>query len=261
MQHSTLKALLWDVDGTLADTEEDGHRVAINRAFAETGLNWYWDSELYRELLRVTGGKERIKHYIERYQPVFDAPPDLDGWIADLHRLKTRHYLEIVQSGQLPLRPGVKRLLTEAHQAGLILAIVTTTSPENVTTLLRQQLGESALDWFALIAAGDCVPHKKPAPDIYHYALAQLHLSPQQCLAIEDSENGILAAQGAGIATLITHNEYTRDHAFPGALLQLNHLGEPGQPFQVFGGNAYGAGWVDVGLLQRLFTPISDERL
>lgn len=250
--------LLWDVDGTLADTEKDGHRVAMNRAFAEFGLAWDWDSALYGELLRVTGGKERIAYYIQQYHPDFKPPYALDTWIADLHRLKTTHYLAIVESGQLPLRPGVKRLLTAAYQAGWTQAIVTTTSLENVTTLVTQQLGATALEWFALIAAGDCVPAKKPAPDVYHYALAQLHCQPHQCLALEDSENGLQSAQGAGIPVLITLNDYTREQCFTGALCQIDHLGEPDQPFQVIQGHAclQQARYIDLTVLQCLFKPL-----
>ena len=175
-----LKALLFDVDGTLADTERDGHRPAFNAAFREFGLDWDWDVALYGQLLEVTGGKERMKFYVERFRPDYRKPADFDGLVAELHKAKTRHYTELLAQGGIPLRPGVKRLLQEARDAGLILGVATTTTPENVTALLRHSLAEDGADWFAVIAAGDIVPAKKPAPDIYVWAMQQLGLTPEQ---------------------------------------------------------------------------------
>ena len=235
---STLQALLFDVDGTLADTERDGHRVAFNQAFAEAGLDWDWTVELYGKLLAITGGKERILHYLEHYNREFRRPGDLDSFIAGLHQAKTRHYTRLLDSGAIPLRPGVERLLREARAAGLRLAIATTTTPANVSALLRNTLGEDGEAWFEVIAAGDIVPAKKPAPDIYHFALQELQLPAAACLAFEDSENGIHASQGAGLVTLITVNAYTHDHHFNHAAIVLDSLGEPDQPFEVITGDA-----------------------
>jgi HAD superfamily hydrolase (TIGR01509 family) len=248
-----LKALVFDVDGTLSDTERDGHRVAFNRAFADANLDWSWDVETYGLLLKVTGGKERIRYFIEDFQPAFDAPADLDGFIRELHRSKTQHYVRLLQSGAIPLRPGVTRLLKDARSAGLRLAIATTTTPENVTTLLGATLGAESINWFDVIAAGDVVPGKKPAPDIYHYALKEMGLSAAQCMAFEDSENGLLSARHAGLKTIVTVNGYTRDDHFDGALIVLDQLGEPGAPFSVIDGCALGATHVDVALIKRLF--------
>ncbi|MCW9088172.1 MAG: HAD hydrolase-like protein, partial [Gammaproteobacteria bacterium] len=164
---STLKALLFDVDGTLADTERDGHRVAFNRAFSEAGLDWEWSEELYGKLLAVTGGKERIRYYLDSFNTGFVPPAELDSFIAGLHQAKTRHYVEMLSSGAIPLRPGVKRLISEAREAGMRLAVATTTTPENVSALLENAMAPDAMDWFEVIAAGDVVPAKKPAPDIY----------------------------------------------------------------------------------------------
>jgi beta-phosphoglucomutase-like phosphatase (HAD superfamily) len=169
-----LKALLFDVDGTLADTERDGHRPAFNAAFREFGLDWEWDVGLYGQLLAVTGGKERMKYYVEKFRPDYQKPSDFDDMVAELHKAKTRHYTRMLAEGGIPLRPGVKRLLAEARSAGLILGVATTTTPENVTELLRHSLAEDGPEWFDVIAAGDIVPAKKPAPDIYVWAMEQL---------------------------------------------------------------------------------------
>ncbi|MBN8475640.1 HAD-IA family hydrolase [Sulfuritalea sp.] len=214
-----LEALIFDVDGTLADTERDGHRPAFNAAFAEMGLDWHWDAALYGELLEVTGGKERIRFFCERHEPEFLQQADAEVRIRELHAAKTRHYVELCAQG-IPLRPGVERLLREARAAGLRLAIATTTTPENISALLAPDL----LALFEKVGAGDTVPNKKPAPDIYQWVLAQLGLPAAACLAIEDSANGLRASRGAGLATVITRTAYTDDHDFSGALAILPDL-------------------------------------
>ena len=247
-----LQALIFDVDGTLADTERDGHRAAFNAAFKDNGLDWRWDVELYGRLLAVTGGKERIRYYLDEFNGACPYQAEPDGFIARLHKDKTRHYTGMLRTGRVPLRPGVERLITEARESGTRLAIATTTTPENVTALLEHSLPPGSSDWFEVIAAGDVVPAKKPAPDIYHYALEQLGLAPEQCMAFEDSRNGILASRGAGLETVIAVNGYTRDDDFDGALLVVDHLGEPDHPFTVLEGDAKGADYLDLDLLQRL---------
>ncbi|MCX7149238.1 MAG: HAD-IA family hydrolase [Rhodocyclales bacterium] len=203
-----LQALMFDVDGTLADTERDGHRQA-----------------LYGELLEVTGGKERIRFFCDRHAPEFLRQADAEARIKELHAAKTRHYVALCAQG-IPLRPGVEALLREARAAGLRLAIATTTTPENVTALLPAEL----MALFATVGAGDTVASKKPAPDIYQWVLAQLDLPAAACLAIEDSANGLKAALAAGLATVITPTDYTRDHDFAGALAVLPDLGRVAVP-------------------------------
>ncbi len=248
---SKLEALIFDVDGTLADTERDGHRVAFNRAFKDAGLDWHWGVELYGDLLSVTGGKERLGYYLERYRPDYHPAEPRAKFVAKLHALKTKHYLEILAERGIPLRPGVERLLNEAHKDGLRLAIATTTTPANVTALLESVL-PGKLDWFEVIGAGDVVPAKKPAPDIYAHVLGELRLRPDQCLAFEDSELGLRSSLAAGIKTIVTVNSFTVGQDFTGAALVVDNLGEPQQPFRILAGNAFSSTEVDVALMKKL---------
>jgi len=248
----TLLALLFDVDGTLADTERDGHRVAFNQAFADAGLDWDWSVELYGKLLTVTGGKERIRYYLDNFNTEFKRPEALNEFILGLHQSKTRHYTDLLNTGAIPLRPGVLRILKEARAVGLRLAIVTTTTPANVSALLKNTLGEDGECWFEVIAAGDIVPAKKPAADIYTYAMQKMNLSADECIALEDSENGIRSSAGADLKTIITINDYTRAHDFNGAVIVLDSYGEPEQPFTVIEGDAGEKTYMDIELIKTL---------
>ena len=228
-----LKAFIFDVDGTLADTERHGHRVAFNQAFEQAGLDWHWSEETYGELLSITGGKERMAHFVETHQKPERERDDLEQLIRDLHARKTENYVDLLGTGAIPLRPGVERLLGEARDAGIRLAIATTTTPANVGALLQNTLGSASLDWFEVIGAGDIVPSKKPAADIYHYVLNRMGLEAAECLAFEDSINGIRAARGAGLKTIITYNGYTEADDFGEAELVLDRLGDENRPSRV----------------------------
>ena len=253
VEMAKLAALIFDVDGTLADTERDGHRVAFNQAFEEVGLDWDWSVDLYGKLLSVTGGKERIRFYLDSFNRGFERPADLDGFIADLHRKKTDHYTRMLSAGAIPMRCGVKRLLQEAREAGLRLAIATTTTPANVSALLQHSLDPDSESWFEVIAAGDIVPAKKPAPDIYIWAMQQMGLSADECVALEDSENGVKSVLDSGIRSLlVTTNAYTEDHDFTGAGLVVDQLGEPDDPYRVISGDFEDNSYVDLELIRSL---------
>lgn len=237
-----LKALIFDVDGTLAETERDGHRLSFNQAFAEVGLDWHWSVETYGKLTEIGGGKERIAYYAQTVENAqqqlqqiatdngFETLPDC---IADLHRRKSRHYAQVLEQGLIQPRSGVLRLLQEAKTSGISLAIATTSALPNALSLLQTTIAPTSPKWFQVIAAGDIVPHKKPAPDIYQYVLAQLQLRPENCLVFEDSHVGMEAAKGAGLRTIVTVNDYTEGQDFSAADLVIDHLGEPDVPSQI----------------------------
>ena len=225
MSTPALQALIFDVDGTLADTES-AHRVAFNHAFSELGLGWNWDEALYTGLLDISGGKERILHYWKLAHPDIQALNGLavQDTIGRIHELKTAAYESAVNDGAVSLRPGVLRLMDEALSQGLQLAIATTTSPVNIAALLRHAVGP---DWrmnFTAIGDASTAPIKKPHPQVYLQMLAALGLAPAHCLAFEDSSNGLRSAQAAGLATLITPTRYTAHHDFSAALRVMPDL-------------------------------------
>ncbi|MEL6350834.1 MAG: HAD family hydrolase [Cyanobacteria bacterium J06627_28] len=250
-----LKALIFDVDGTLAETERDGHRPAFNQAFLDNQLDWNWSVERYGELLEVSGGKERMRAFVQQSKPNFVLPErfeDLTAFIKHLHAAKTQYYKRFAQEGRIPLRPGVERLLNEAREKGIRLAIATTTTPANVEALLTNTLGPESMNWFEVIAAGDMVPKKKPAPDIFEYALKHLKLPPENCLGFEDTNNGLLSATQTGLKTIVTVNEYTKDQDFTKATLVISDFGEPNTPFTVLSGNAGNAKYFNIALAKQL---------
>jgi HAD superfamily hydrolase (TIGR01509 family) len=225
------EALIFDVDGTLADTEEV-HRQAFNLAFGACRLDWIWDTPLYGELLRVTGGKERIASYIDRLQLPATELRDLNDLIPEIHRAKTRLYRELIEVGHVRARAGVRRLLLEARDAGILVAIASTTSPENIEPLIAAGFGHQALKWFDTIAAGDVVVNKKPAPDIYNVVLKSLGVHPARAIAVEDSAIGVTSAKAAGLFTVATPSVWTQTQDFTAADLLLGSLGDPAEPLE-----------------------------
>lgn len=243
-----LRGVFFDFDGTLGETERFGHRASYNAAFAEFGLDWHWDEELYGELLAVSGGKERLAWFIERAGLEREIEGDVSEFVARVHDAKRRRFDTLAP--KIPLRPGVRRLVRELRAAGLRLVIVTTASPDGVEAFFEQDPGLLAA--FDLVAAGDIVPHKKPAPDIYEWALEMLHLDPRTCVAIEDSNVGLRASRAAEVATLITVSSYTADEDFTGAAAVLSDLGEPDAPATALRGARPPQGYVDAAYLASL---------
>jgi len=242
-----IEALIFDVDGTLADTEE-AHRQAFNDAFRAYELDFCWSRELYRELLQVTGGKERLAAFFYRTRLAAGERIRLSALIPGLHAAKTSSYLERIKLGRVPLRPGVRRLISEARAAGVRLAIASTTSPDNVSALLEGALGENALDEFSVIATGDAVPRKKPAPDIYLLALSRLGVPARRAVAFEDSAMGVAAAKAAGLFTVATPSDWTRGQDFAAADLVLPCLADSNWPLGA--GDAWRVGAPYLGLAQ-----------
>lgn len=222
-----LRTLIFDVDGTLADTEE-AHRCAFNEAFWQLGLNWNWTKVRYSHLLRITGGKERLATYIRSLDVTPVEREALIGHVNAIHQAKTRNYTRMVQAGAVGLREGVARLLDEAEDASIRLGLASTTTYANIDALLSTALGSGALQRFAVIGAGDHVSRKKPAPDIYEHVLRKLQASPDECVAIEDSSHGLSAAKAAGLYTIVTPSDWTAAEDFSAADMLLPSLGPLG---------------------------------
>jgi len=230
----TLRALLFDVDGTVADTENLGHRLAYNKAFRKLGLNFRWSPRLYRKLLLQTGGRERLLHYLRHYRPELGLQAaeilrDASRWVERVHKLKTRYFRSAIAAGKVPLRPGIHRLIMEAKAEGLKIALVSNASPESLNALIEHSLSELA-PMIDIVVSGADVSAKKPSPDGYLHAIRRLGVSAGDCVAFEDSSMGLQAATAAGITTIVTRNSNTLDDDFSSAALVLDALGEPDRP-------------------------------
>jgi HAD superfamily hydrolase (TIGR01509 family) len=219
-----MQALIFDCDGVLVDTERDGHRVAFNQAFAKAGLDVEWDVKLYGELLRIAGGKERMRHYFESQGWPAAAGDDKDAFLAGMHQTKTAIFAELIASQQLALRPGVLRLVDEAIAANVRLAVCTTSNPKSIDAVLNL-MGPARKGRFEFVLAGDIVSRKKPDPEIYELAKSRLNVPTSECVVIEDSRNGVLAAAGAGLPCFITTSTYTVDEDFSEAVGIAPELG------------------------------------
>lgn len=251
----TIEALIFDVDGTLADSEES-HRIAFNLAFEQQGLGWVWTPERYRELLSVTGGKERIAWHVQTLSMTASERHRLLARVSEIHAAKTTFYSAAVRAGGLPLRPGVARLLEEARGDGCRLAIASTTTAENVDALLQSAFGSRGLELFDVIACGDQVQAKKPAPDIYQLVLRTLGVDADRAVAFEDSPNGLRSAVAAGLWTVITPTFWTADGDYAEAGLVLPHLGSPAHPLAGEPGRALRMqAWLTLDELQRQVRP------
>ncbi|MEI7989917.1 MAG: HAD-IA family hydrolase [Chloroflexota bacterium] len=231
-----MKALIFDCDGVLADTERYGHLPAFNQTFQEFGLPVCWSEEEYGIKLKIAGGKERMASFLT---PEFVAkvglatdPVSQKEMVADWHKFKTQTYKQMIREGRLPGRPGIRRVVQEAKDAGWALAVASTSAEESVRGVLEYVVGKDLASGF-LVLAGDIVPKKKPAPDIYLLALEKLGISPDDSLVVEDSRNGLLAAIRAGVRCVVTLSSYTWEEDMSEALLVVSDLGEPGSPMQV----------------------------
>ncbi|MEW2400928.1 HAD-IA family hydrolase [Streptomyces sp. NPDC046862] len=225
-----MPGLIFDCDGVLADTERDGHLPAFNQTFEEFGLPVRWSDAEYAEKVKVGGGKERMRALLT---PDFVAaaglPTDqeaLDEQVARWHRRKTEIYTGIIRGGDIPPRPGVRRVAEEAHEAGWTLAVASTSAEPSVRSVLELAMGPELTAGFSVFA-GDVVQRKKPAPDIYAFAVDRLSLDPEHAVVIEDSRNGLLAALGAGLTCAVTTSAYTGEEDFTGASLVVTSLGDP----------------------------------
>ncbi|NNL99153.1 MAG: HAD-IA family hydrolase [Gammaproteobacteria bacterium] len=259
----SLNAIIFDCDGTLADTEET-HRQAFNLAFAEFGLDWDWTPTLYAELLAISGGRERMYAYGTELRANFTNDQAYRRFIADLHKLKTTLYANLIRNGHVPLRSGVRRLIDEARAAGVTLAIATSTQASNVAALLDINLPADWRDWFTVIKSCDEVDEKKPSPAVYTAVLDALGLDPAGCVAIEDTLNGLLAADAAGLTTVITAHYYTRHCHFPQAAVVIDSMGNPAEPFRLLAGDAHGHDYLDLALIDELLgerSMLDNERI
>lgn len=232
------RALIFDCDGVLADTERDGHLVAFNRMWQEQGVPWQWTLEQYAVKLKIGGGKERIASLAgdDDFRAAYQVPASEDEWlqvVAGWHKRKSEIFQELVMSGALPARPGVRRLAQDAHARGWTLAVCSTSAVSSVQAVLDSVMGTELSSTFAGVFAGDIVKAKKPAPDIYNHAAGALGLDPRQCVVIEDSRNGLLAARAAGMTCVVTVNALTEHEDFSEAALVVDSLGDPGIPVRV----------------------------
>lgn len=252
-----LKALIFDVDGTLADTEEV-HRRAFNEAFVQLGLDWNWSRPTYAHLLLTTGGKERLVSFLHSLPLAPIEHRRLLDQVGTIHGIKTRIYTRMVLEGHSPLRDGVSRLIDEARRSRVLLGIASTTTYANIEALLRTNMGPDALQTFAVIGAGDDVKNKKPAPDIYEFVLQRLGVTADECVAVEDSANGLKAAKAANLCTIVTPSYWTRTEDFSAADWVLPSLGSAERPLMKRAAELVGNSMVGIREIDRQLNAIRE---
>jgi HAD superfamily hydrolase (TIGR01509 family) len=220
-----IKAAFFDQDGVIIDTERDGHRVSFNMTFKEYGFTDEWDADYYHELLQIAGGKERMKHHWKTRG--FSKPlteEEIDNLVKEMHKRKTAIFVELIESGKLPLRPGVRRFMRELMEAGIRIGVCTTSNEQAAKAITEKILSDIKFD---IVLAGDVVKNKKPDPEIYNLALSKLELQPEECFVIEDSKNGVKAAKAASMKTIVTTNGYTEKEDVEAGDVIVSSLGEP----------------------------------
>jgi HAD superfamily hydrolase (TIGR01509 family) len=221
---SKIKAVFFDQDGVIIDTERDGHRVSFNMTFKEFGFTDEWDVAYYHELLQVGGGKERMKHHWKTRG--FSKPlteEEIDNLVKEMHKRKTALFVELIETGKLPLRPGIHRFMKEAMEAGLKIAVTTTSNEKAAKAVTEKVLSDIN---FEIVLAGDVVSKKKPDPEIYNLALSKLGLNPDEAFVVEDSKNGLAAAKAAGLKTIVTTNYYTEQEDVSAGDVIVSCLGD-----------------------------------
>jgi HAD superfamily hydrolase (TIGR01509 family) len=246
-----LSAVLFDVDGTVAETEEY-HRKSFNESFKEFNLDWFWDEAIYKELINIGGGKERIMYHIKKAWPEMLGYKNLSNYIDSIHKIKNEIYEDYIKESKIETRPGVLRLIDELKKNKIKVALVSSTSEINLTNLFEKGLKINPSEYFDIIAHGDCTKLKKPSSEIYQWTLEKFQLPPNACVAIEDSPRGLESSSGANIKTVVTPSKLTLDEDFGGAQLVVSDLGEPDKPFETFAGDTFGFKYVSLDLLQKI---------
>ncbi len=246
-----LSAVLFDVDGTIAETE-DLHRRSFNESFKEFNLDWFWDEAIYKELINIGDGKERIEYYIRRAWPEMLEYKNLNKYISSIHKVKNEIFKDLIVECEVKPRPGFIRLIDDLKKNKVKIAIVSSTTQEDLMTLFSNGLDIDPNSMFDLVAHGDCTKKKRPSPEIYEWILEKLRLPPQSCIAIEDSLRGTKSAIDADINVLVTPSFYTKDENFNDAKVVVSSLGELHQPFEIIKGNVFGNKVVNFNLLYEL---------
>jgi len=246
-----LSAVLFDVDGTISETE-DFHRKSFNEAFKEFNLDWFWDEAIYKELINIGDGKERIEYYIKRAWPEMLEYKNLTKYINSIHKVKNEIFKDFIMDCDIKFRPGVVRLINELRENNVRIAIVSSTTQDDLFTLFKNGLNMDPNTTFDLIAHGDCTEKKRPSPEIYEWILEKLRIAPQSCVAIEDSLRGLRSAVNANINVLVTPSIYTKNEDFKEANIVVSSLGEYDEPFNVIKGKTHGNKLVNIDLLNKI---------